>query len=345
MVCHLLKRLRSIADLELTVILLNEGRLSGELRDAGLHVQVVDENRQSFPQIANAIRKIVSSHTPDIIHSHRYKENILAFLASRFYRGARLIATQHGLPETQAQSTSWTDGIKSKANFIALYRYFQKTVAVSGDIRSYFVNELGFGEDQVEVIHNGIEMPPDVSGKATDGTFVIGSSGRLFPIKDYPLMVSIAREMATKKDVCFVLAGDGPEREALEKAIGEYRLSERFALKGHLEDMDSFYRGLDLFLNTSMHEGFPMTVLEAMARRLPVIAPQVGGIGEIIEDGVEGFLLPNREPKAFAEKCLELQNDELRRRMGQAAREKVEGSFSAEIMARKYYRLYRELAG
>ena len=141
------------------------------------------------------------------------------------------------------------------------------------------------------------------------------------------------------------MAGDGPERGALEKAIDECGLVGRFALKGHLEDMDSFYRGLDLYLNTSVHEGIPMTILEAMARGLPVIAPQVGGIGEIIEDGVEGFLVPNRDPKAFAEKCLLLQDAELRQRMGQAARAKVERGFSAEHMARQYYQLYRELAG
>ena len=158
-------------------------------------------------------------------------------------------------------------------------------------------------------------------------------------------MVRIAQELALQREISFVLAGDGPERVALEKAIDECGVAVRFALKGHLEDMDAFYRGLDLYLNTSVHEGIPMTILEAMARGLPVIAPQVGGIGEIIEDGVEGFLVSNRDPKAFAEKCLLLQDVELRQRMGQAARAKVERDFSAEHMARKYYQLYRELAG
>jgi glycosyltransferase involved in cell wall biosynthesis len=179
----------------------------------------------------------------------------------------------------------------------------------------------------------------------TGGPFVIGSSGRLFPVKDYPLMVRIAQELAPQKEIYLVLAGDGPERGALEKAIEECGLVGRFILNGHLEEMDSFYCGLDIYLNTSVHEGIPITILEAMARGLPVIAPQVGGIGEIIEDGVEGFLVPNRDPKAFAEKCLLLQDAELRHRMGQAARAKVERGFSTNHMAREYYQLYRELAG
>jgi glycosyltransferase involved in cell wall biosynthesis len=315
------------------------------VRSAGLPVQVVDESRHSFPRIANAIRKILALHPPDILHSHRYKENILAFLAGRFYPRVSLISTQHGLPEIFDQDVSWTGRLASKANFFALSRYFRKVVAVSGNIRTYFVNDLGFCAERVAVIHNGIEMPPTVCSKAADGSFVIGSSGRLFPVKDYPLMVRIAQELARKREISFVLAGDGPERVAVEKAIDECGLTGRFALKGHLEDMDSFYRGLNLYLNTSVHEGIPMTILEAMACGLPVIAPQVGGIREIIEDGVEGFLVSNRDPKAFAEKCLLLQDAELRQRMGQAARAKVERGFSAEHMARKYFQLYRELAG
>lgn len=345
MACHLLTHLRSFPELELTVILLNEGRLAREVRSAGLPVLVVDESRNSFPQIANAIRKLLAPHLPDILHSHGYKGNILAFLAGMFHPGVSLISTQHGLPEILDQPVSWGGRLISKANFFVLSRYFRKVVAVSGNIRSFFVNDLGFGTERVAVIHNGIEIPPTVCSKAADGSFVIGSSGRLFPVKDYPLMVRIAQELAPQREIRLALAGDGPERVALEKAIDECGLAGRFALKGHLEDMDAFYCGLDLYLNTSVHEGIPMTILEAMASGLPVIAPQVGGIGEIIEDGVEGFLVSSRDPKAFAEKCLLLQDAELRQRMGQAARAKVERGFSAEHMARKYYQLYRELAG
>ena len=344
MACHLLRHLRSFPDLDVAVILLNDGRLARELRAAGLPVHVVDESHHSFPQIANAIRKILATHSPDILHSHRYKENILAFLASRFYPGVRLIATQHGLPETLDQSLSWLGRLKLKINSLILSRHFQKIVAVSEGVRTFFVNDLGFFEEQVAVIHNGIEIPATVCRKAADEHFLVGSAGRIFPVKDYGLMVRIAKELASNREISFALAGDGPERGALEKAIDEYGLAGRFALNGHLENMDSFYRGLDLYLNTSVHEGIPMTILEAMARGLPVIAPQIGGIVEIIEHGVEGFLVPTGILKAFAEKCRLLKDAELRQRMGQAARLKIEKSFSAEHMSREYYQLYRDLA-
>jgi glycosyltransferase involved in cell wall biosynthesis len=117
-----------------------------------------------------------------------------------------------------------------------------------------------------------------------------------------------------------------------------------FKLRGHIEDMPSFYSGIDVYINTSVHEGIPMSILEAMANGVPVIAPRVGGIAEIIDDEIEGFLITTRNPEDFAERCLRLKDPELRRRMGAAARKKIERHFSAEKMASDYLKLYYELA-
>ena len=159
-------------------------------------------------------------------------------------------------------------------------------------------------------------------------------------------MVEIARTVAATgaEDVRFELAGDGPERPALEAMVKRHGLDAGFILKGHQDDMESFYRGLDIYINTSVHEGIPMTILEALAHGLPVIAPAVGGIVEIIEDGKEGFLIDGRSTGDFAEKCLFLKdNSQERDRMARAAREKAERAFSAEGMAERYYRLYRQM--
>ena len=107
--------------------------------------------------------------------------------------------------------------------------------------------------------------------------------------------------MISSEDVRFELAGDGPERPALEAMVQRHGLNAGFILKGHQDDMESFYRGLDIYINTSVHEGIPMTILEALAHGLPVIAPAVGGIVEIIEDGKEGFLIDGRSTGDFAE--------------------------------------------
>jgi len=160
-------------------------------------------------------------------------------------------------------------------------------------------------------------------------------------------MVEIAKIVSKKsKNVRFVLAGDGSERDKLESIIERYGLQKSFTLIGHTENMDYFYKDLDLYINTSIHEGIPMSILEAMSYGLPVIAPEVGGIGEIIDDGVEGYLIHGRDPEDFAERCIRLvENRQLRAKMSKPAREKVIKEFSMEHMAEEYYKLYIRIAG
>lgn len=344
MTFNLLGNLKKYPDLDLAVILFNEGRLAGELRGIGLPVHVIDEKQYSFREIIQRTRALLHNSPPDLIHSHRYKENILAVLAAGFSGKIKLIATQHGLPELPDEKASLASRVVSTANFHLLSKRFTRIVAVSADIRNVLINRHAFDEHSVESIHNGIEIPGGTVPKQKDGTFVIGSSGRLFPVKDYPLMVEVARVVASARvqDVQFELAGEGFERPVLEAMIQKYGLHDRFVLKGHQEDMDTFYRGMDIYLNTSIHEGIPMTILEALARGIPVVAPAVGGICEIITNGVEGFLIESRNPDAFAEKCLLLRdNRELREKMADAARIRAERAFSAENMGGNYYRLYR----
>ena len=155
-------------------------------------------------------------------------------------------------------------------------------------------------------------------------------------------MIEIAKAVKEEtKHIKFHLAGEGPERAKLQALIQRYGLNETFALQGHIEDMLPFYRSLDLYLNTSVHEGIPMSILEAMALSLPVVAPDVGGIGEVVNNGEDGYLIEKRDPKAFAEKCFLLyKNKQLRRRMARAARKKIVKSFSVENMAAQYHELY-----
>jgi len=155
-------------------------------------------------------------------------------------------------------------------------------------------------------------------------------------------MIDVAKAVREEtKHIQFHLAGEGPERSKLQDLIQQYGLNETFVLQGHLDDMLSFYRSLDLYLNTSIHEGIPMSILEAMAHSLPVVAPNVGGISEVVENGEDGYLVSTRDPKALAEKCFLLyENRQLRRRMARAAREKIARSFSVENMATQYHELY-----
>lgn len=347
MACHLLKCIHHTEQLQLNVILLNEGHLANVLRSAGLQVEVIDETTHSILTIVQKTRRILSSDSRSccIVHAHRYKENFIAWLASRGKTNCRLISTQHGLPEIRKRRASFINFLKIKANFFLLKHCFNKTIAVSHDINRYFRTTLSFPLYKIAVIHNGIVIPQySSSEQGSSGLFLIGSSGRLFPVKDFSLMVEISKCLQDEKKIRLSLAGEGPERMYIEKQINAASLQEVFTLEGHLDNMNTFYQKLDIYLNTSVHEGIPLTILEAMAHGLPVIAPRVGGIPEIVDDGVNGFLISERDAGKFAEKCLLLaHNEELRQKMSAAARKKAVECFSVERMTEKYLQVYADV--
>ena len=339
--CHrLIKGLQENNNFHISVILFNERKLAAELRKLGINLYVVDETRLGYYYLIKKIHRILMELNPDIIHTHGLKENITAYLSSIYNRKhIRLLCTQHGAGEPNIRAKR---KLLLKINDYILSRRFHSVIAVSDDLRDILFENRGFPYEKLVVIRNGTEVPPHPKEINDRDPFVIGSAGRLFPIKDYPFLVDIAAEIFKHaQNIRFELAGDGPEREEIIKRIKIYGLEKVFTLKGFTEDMNEFYMGLDLYVNTSMHEGFPMSVLEAMAHGLPVVAPREGGLKEIIEDGEVGFLVDGREPNRFAVKCMEIYKDRnLRLKMGRASREKILKEYSISKMAEKYIKLY-----
>ncbi len=340
---RLLTGLAGKKEVELSAILFNEGKLAREIRTLGVPIDVVDETRLNFLQIDKRFHEILMKFQPDIVHTHGLKENILGYLFSR--RPGReifLICTQHGLDEPQL-GLKWK--LLSRANRYILSRKFKNIVAVSEDIRIALSGKYRLPAEKLVVVHNGTEIPVEIHDDKGNHPFTIGSAGRFFPVKDYPFFVEVAAEIHRfAKDVCFELAGEGPEFENISEQIHRCGLQDVFRLKGFMGNMSDFYNGLDLYINTSLHEGFPMSVLEALAHGLPVVAPKEGGIKEVVADELHGFLIEERDPKRFAEKCLVIYKDRnLRRKMGTASREKVAREYSFQTMSGKYYELYNNI--
>ncbi len=258
MVYNLLKGLSNNNNLEMSAILLNEGKLAVEIRKLGIPVEIADESRLNFFQIISKIRKITMQTGPDVIHSHRTKENIIAYLSAKTNKDAiSLISTQHGMPEPIYSKYKVIKNFAlTKYNNYIISRYFRCLVAVSEDIRNILINNIGISPDKVLIIHNGVGIADSITTMKDKKTFVIGSAGRLSPIKDYPLMVEIAREVLKITDkVRFELAGDGPEKNHIDELIRKNEIERYFTLRGFIDNMQNYYNALDLYICTSIHEG------------------------------------------------------------------------------------------
>jgi glycosyltransferase involved in cell wall biosynthesis len=145
--------------------------------------------------------------------------------------------------------------------------------------------------------------------------------------------------------VRFSVLGDGPLREALSRQASSLKLDDCLDFLAPRPDPIPYYRTLDMYLNTSLHEGIPLSVIEAMACGTPVVSSAVGGIPEIITHGEDGFLVEGRAADRFADHCLGLIRDAgLRTAMGERASARARSHFSASAMADAYRDLYDECA-
>src|SRR5262249_30156536 len=151
---------------------------------------------------------------------------------------------------------------------------------------------------------------------------------------------------ARRPDARLVLIGEGPEREKIEDLVREKKLENNVLLLGLRKDVPRLLPAADLFLLTSVSEGIPLTVIEAMAAGLPVVSTAVGGLAEVVEDGRTGLLAPARDDAALAEKVLWLAADAgARESMGRAGGDRARAVFSESQMNDKYQCLYREMLG
>jgi len=341
--------------LSLSAIVLNEGLLAERLRADGIDVTVIEESRHGFFSIVKKVAVEVSRRGTDILHTHRYKENILGAKLKKRGRVKRLIQTVHGLSEPHRGIKKIKAGIFARLNERFTARYFDIIMPVSDDIARQL--ERKYGRSRLVTIHNGISLSATKPARTREqlrkefgipeGAPVIGAAGRMVPVKGYDLFIEMAVKVLEKlPSARFLIIGDGPLRQSLEDKVTRLGLADRVILPGFRNDIIDALNCLDLFVISSFHEGIPMVLLEAMALRRPIVATTVGGIGEIIQDDISGALVASGDSRALAEACLKvLESGELGRRLGDGARARIECEFNVEIQAKRVLGLYEELAG
>lgn len=170
---------------------------------------------------------------------------------------------------------------------------------------------------------------------------IISSVGRLHEQKGYDLLILVAKQVIQKHpEVIFKIAGEGEEKEKLQKQIKEYNLEKNFILNGFVRDIPAFLADSDIYVQPSRWEGLCMTVVEAMASSLPIVAFNVGGIKESVTNNKNGYLITPYNTKQFQDKLEKLiENNELRQSFGRESRKIAEEKYDIKEMVKKFERL------
>ena len=352
-IATLLKTLVRRGEFELSAILLNEGRLAQEVRNCGIPVAVIPETRRTIFGILREAKRFLSGKAVKVLHSHRYKENLLAALLARQCNVPVLVRTQHGLPEPFRGFRNLKQQLLQRLDMFVARRATDGVIGVSEEMRRRLMPLIP--EGKIYVIPNSIdldcvdsELSPEQAKSRLGipaGAPVIGAAGRLDPIKRLDLFLAAAQEIARQlPEARFVIGGEGAEEAKLRRLASDIGLAAQALFLGHRNDVYDVLRSFDILVLCSDHEGLPTVLLEALQLGVPVVARRVGGIGEVIEDRGTGLLVDSADASALAEACVLLLRDaELRQRLREAGSLRVSEQYDSSKAAAAVAALYGSL--
>lgn len=321
------------------------GPWADELRRSGVEVIGLERPPGFHPSLGRRIAAVARARGATLLHCHQYSPFVYGRVAQLCDSRLRVIYTEHG--RLSDAPPSW----KRQAVNPLLGRFSGAVVAVSCELREYMVRAR-FPRRRVRVIHNGIDPGAVVTADErlrarralgfAAGTPVIATVARLDPVKDLlTLLNAVALVRRTLPEARLVIAGDGRERATLEARAAAPDLHGAVTFIGMRSDVRRLLPAADVYANSSISEGVSITILEAMAASVPVVATRAGGTPEVVQDGETGVLVPSRDPARLAAALLTLTTDPAgRRHIGAAGRRRLEAAFTLQRMAADYQRLY-----
>jgi glycosyltransferase involved in cell wall biosynthesis len=303
------------------------------------------------------LARLIRRERPQILHTHTAKAGTVGRLAARLAGSARppiVVHTFHG-----HVLRGYFGPVRSR-----LFRWLERwlargttaLIAVSPQVRDDLV-ALGVApREKFAVIRLGIELEErvaDTNGRAdtrhylgiAPDRFTVGWIGRMTAIKNTEDVLSAFKALRARGvEATLCMVGDGPDRPELERRAHELGIMRDTLFLGYQQDVAPLYAAFDALVLPSSNEGTPVSVIEALAARTPVVATRVGGVPDVVREGDDGFLVDPGDTDALAERLERLASDpELRERMGTAARSRVLSRYAVDRLVDDVDRLYRSL--
>ncbi len=327
------------------------GTLAEQLAADGFPIHVF-QRRPGFDwRLLRQLSQLFRDQRVEILHAHQYAPFAYCAMARGFSTRPHIVFTEHGRhqPDYPRPKRIW-------ANKFFLGRN-DRAIAVGEAVRQALLQNEGLPPDRVSVIYNGVDLTRfDPFAPLRDSVrqelrlaaddFVLIQVARLDYLKDHGTAlrtVSLLRSAGLPLKLLIV--GDGPERSKIEQQHAELQLGDSVQWLGQRKDIPRLLQAADVLLLTSTSEGIPLTLIEGMAAGLPIVATDVGGVAEVVEQGTTGLLARSGNPDQLAAQIRRLLSEpELRVRYGQAGRQRAEQLFSEPDMHRQYRAAYRRLS-
>jgi sugar transferase (PEP-CTERM/EpsH1 system associated) len=319
------------------IALRDAGPPAEEIRDQGCGVHVLGPPRGKWHEVRRLTR-LLGQLSPAVVHTHNVHPHFYGGIAARLAGVPAVVHTRHGV--------AFGDKGQGRRLFWLACRLADRVVSVSEDAARLSARDGGLRAGKGLKIWNGIDVQAFAfRGPAAGGDLVTVS--RLEPVKDLAtLLKALAIARRARPDLRLRVVGDGSERANLEGLARSLGLEEAVSFLGERRDVAEVLSTASAFVSSSTTEGVSLTLLEAMAVGLPVVATAVGGNPEVAVEGVTAFLVPPGDPEALASAIVANAGDPARAaEMGRAARARVESRFDVRQMVRAYEGVYEEILG
>jgi glycosyltransferase involved in cell wall biosynthesis len=327
------------------------------LKRLGVIVHPIDFGvKVSFRNIY-ILSKIIRDNQVDIVSSQGARTEFYARLGAKLFPSNAMVVSTIATPVE-----GYDTGLLKKSIYLFFDRfsdkYVDRFIVVSEMLKKRLITVRRIPADRVVKIYNGIELdeydPAVVKKEALtirreynirDTDYLIGAIGRMVWQKGFEYLLRGANDfLRPARNVKVLMVGDGPYREDLQEYAVAAGLGDKIVFAGFRRDIRNILSVIDLFVIPSLQEGFPMVTLEAMAMAKPIVATRIDGITEQITDGVEGILVPPKDPSALAQAISKIiDNKELALSFGAAARKRVEREFTVEKMVTETADLFSSL--
>jgi L-malate glycosyltransferase len=329
----------------------------GNLRDKfiGAGLKVIDFEIGSILNLpaAKRIAAVAREHEVQLIHTQGPPSlDTLACFGGRL-AGVPVVITRPSMIEDQITYSPLRRRLYSLIGRATVLRLARRIIAVSGAGYQHLRHYCGAEERRLQLIYNGIDpsrfpvrQHNDNRGEPRSPPVVIGMVAQLLPSKGWPDFIEVIGRLRRQGlNVLGLIVGEGELREALEADVARRGLQRHMEFSGFCDDVASLYQRMNLFLFTTHREGLSVAVIETLASGLPIVATEVGGIREQVEEGRNGYVVQVGDLNAMVHQCTKLIRDPaLRAAMGRVSREIAEGRFRERRMLEQYVNCYREVA-
>ena len=316
-----------------------------QLRSAGIRTVALGRSGRRDFAAWRPLLRLLRRERIDVLHAHMFGSNLWGTLIGRCALVPVIVAHEHGWAiETTSRFRRFVD-----REVIA--RWSDAFVTVSEETRRRMIDRGGIDARSIVLVRNGIPSPQGPAddlrselGIARDAP-VIGTVAVLRREKALDMLLRGAALLRSRfPDLRILLAGEGPERPGLERLRDSLGLGDAVVFLGFRADVPAVLATTDVAVFSSASEGSPLAVMEAMQAAVPIVATRVGGVPDLIEDGVQGILVPPGDPSALAAAIARaLEDREAGAAMGMRARERARRDFDIEGTVRQVEQLYEDL--